>query len=129
MQQLQLKLISKLIAKGKNSVLSFINPRCGPTDQSIMSMSHPSGYHYQAPDVECQHYADDDEAILRLYRNDPEIAGLTVGLVDTEYSGNDNEEWMENVGDAVQESTHLRMLTIVDDSDGRARPKIDRLSN
>ena len=92
-------------------------------------MSHPSGYHYQAPDVECQHYADDDETILRLYRNDPEIAGLTVGLVDTEYSGNDNEDWMENVGDAVQESTHLRMLTIVDDSDGRARPKIDRLSN
>ena len=122
-----MKLISKLIAKGKNSVLSFINPHCGPTDQNIMS--HPSGYHYQAPDVECKHYADDDETILRLYENDPEIAGLTVGLVDTEYSGNDNEDWMENVGDAVQESTHLRMLTIVDDSDGRARPKIDRLSN
>ena len=56
-------------------------------------MSHPAGrggndanhnvYHYQAPDVECQHYADDDETILRLYRNDREIAGLTVGLVDT----------------------------------------------
>ena len=27
---------------------------------------------------------------------------------------------MENVGDAVQESTHLRTLTIIDDSDGRA---------
>lgn len=71
---------------------------------------------YQAPDVK-HHYADDNEVLRRLSNNDPDIAGLSVALQD-EYSGND-DDWMENVGSAISQSTHLRTLTIVDDSDGR----------
>ncbi len=69
-------------------------------------MTTPATIGYQAPNVRLQ--KPDDNTLLRISRNDPDVAGLTVSsgreLLDT---GS-----VDRAGRAISSSLHLRQLSI-----------------
>jgi hypothetical protein len=57
------------------------------------------------------HYFSDDETLFCISLNDPDVAGLYVFLNKVD-NNNVGMEWVDRVGHAISNSTHLRRLNI-----------------
>ncbi|KAL7431026.1 hypothetical protein ACHAXH_003301 [Discostella pseudostelligera] len=76
---------------------------------------------YQEPNIECYN-AYEDDALFRVLKNDPDVAGLNLRICEGEYIEGGNREWSDNLSRAIRSSSHLRRLNVVSESE---RPSDD----